>query len=30
MIQEFDEMPKERNAFYISEYFGNVIEGFKG
>ena len=30
MIQEFDEMPKERNAFFISEYFGNVIEGFKG
>ena len=23
-------MPKERNAFFISEYFGNVIEGFKG
>ena len=30
MIQEFDEMPKERNAFFISEYFGNVIEAFKG
>lgn len=30
MIQEFDEMPKERNAFFISEYFGGVIEGFKG
>lgn len=23
-------MPKERNAFFISEYFGQVIEGFKG
>lgn len=29
MIQEFDEMPKERNAYFICEQFGTVLEQFK-
>lgn len=28
-ILEFEDFPRERKAFYISEYFGNVIESFK-
>jgi hypothetical protein len=26
LVLEFDEMPKERNALFISVYFGNVIK----
>jgi len=29
LIQELDEMPKDRNAFFINVYFGNVISVFK-
>lgn len=29
MIQDFDSMPRERNAFFISVHFGNVINSFK-
>jgi hypothetical protein len=29
MIQEFDEMPKERNAYFISVSFSSVISSFK-
>jgi hypothetical protein len=29
MIQEFEEMPKERNAFYIQVSFSKVISSFK-
>lgn len=29
LVLEFDEMPKERNALFISVYFGNVIKQFK-
>lgn len=29
MINEFNEMPRERNAFYIQINFGSVIEAFQ-
>jgi len=29
MIQEFEEMPKERNAYFISVSFSSVISSFK-
>ena len=29
MMNEYDEMPRERNAFYVQIYFGKVIEALQ-
>jgi len=29
MMNEYDEMPRERNAFYVQIYFGKVIQALQ-